>query len=250
MTTPEIPAPKTMARALCAALAERRIAISHSDALELVARQFGCENWNVLAARMPSDGRTVSPLATDKGAVPEGWFVHENGGHGLFRHDLLEGAGEDGGPAILLASRDGLSAVPTGAFLTVMQRFAATDFRDRRFSFRASLRVTDAQGRGRIWITACGAGRVNLAFDNLGMNESPLNQPDGPIAGTTGWERRSVTIDVPENTEYIQFGVQFGAGPGTFITCAPSFGLATAAEHPRALPAAPRNLDLRPASPA
>ena len=43
---------KTMARALRAALAERSIAVTHSDALELVARQFGFDDWNIIAARI------------------------------------------------------------------------------------------------------------------------------------------------------------------------------------------------------
>ncbi len=50
MPTPE---PKTMARSLRTALAERDMPISHSTALELVARQFGYHDWNVLAARTP-----------------------------------------------------------------------------------------------------------------------------------------------------------------------------------------------------
>jgi hypothetical protein len=42
--------PKTMAKALRAALHERQIAITHSTALEIVAAQHGVENWNILAA--------------------------------------------------------------------------------------------------------------------------------------------------------------------------------------------------------
>ena len=55
---------KTMAKALRAALAERQIDLSHSDSLELVARQFGFDNWNILAARIeaarnPADLRSL-----------------------------------------------------------------------------------------------------------------------------------------------------------------------------------------------
>jgi hypothetical protein len=43
---------KGMAKAARAALAEMNLAISHSQALEIVARQFGFDNWNILAARL------------------------------------------------------------------------------------------------------------------------------------------------------------------------------------------------------
>src|SRR5690349_24446700 len=51
MTTSD---PKGMARRLRGALAHRDIAVSHSEALELVARQLGARDWNTLAAA-PSD---------------------------------------------------------------------------------------------------------------------------------------------------------------------------------------------------
>jgi catechol 2,3-dioxygenase-like lactoylglutathione lyase family enzyme len=46
---------KLMAKDLRAALAVRRIEISHSDALELVAKQHGFDNWNVLAAKLGAE---------------------------------------------------------------------------------------------------------------------------------------------------------------------------------------------------
>ncbi len=43
---------KAMAKAMREALAERKLEITHSQALEIVARQLGMENWNVLSARI------------------------------------------------------------------------------------------------------------------------------------------------------------------------------------------------------
>ncbi|HEY1708796.1 MAG TPA: glyoxalase superfamily protein [Rhizomicrobium sp.] len=42
---------KAMAKSLREQLAARKFALSHSECLELVARQFGFDNWNVLAAK-------------------------------------------------------------------------------------------------------------------------------------------------------------------------------------------------------
>lgn len=43
---------KTMAKAMRETLATRNIEITHSEALEIVARQFGVETWNILSAKI------------------------------------------------------------------------------------------------------------------------------------------------------------------------------------------------------
>ena len=59
--------PKSMARRLRADLAARDVSLSHSEALELVAHQYGARDWNTLAARPPADPTAVPPLGA---AVP------------------------------------------------------------------------------------------------------------------------------------------------------------------------------------
>jgi hypothetical protein len=46
------PNAKSMAKSLRAELGERNIEISHSASLEIVARQFGVNDWNTLAAKL------------------------------------------------------------------------------------------------------------------------------------------------------------------------------------------------------
>lgn len=43
---------KAMAKAMREALAARGTTISHSEALEIIARQFGLASWNILSARL------------------------------------------------------------------------------------------------------------------------------------------------------------------------------------------------------
>lgn len=43
---------KLMAKSLRAAMETRQVPLSHSESLEIVARQFGYDDWNVLAARI------------------------------------------------------------------------------------------------------------------------------------------------------------------------------------------------------
>lgn len=46
---------KAMAKAMREALAERDVTITHSEALEIVARQFGLSNWNIMSAKIDED---------------------------------------------------------------------------------------------------------------------------------------------------------------------------------------------------
>jgi hypothetical protein len=59
---------KAMAKVLRDAFAEREQAIKQSEALEIVARQFGLANWNILAARI--DAATESSAIAFEQAVP------------------------------------------------------------------------------------------------------------------------------------------------------------------------------------
>lgn len=64
---------KAMARAMREALAESRIDISHSQALEIVARQFGLPAWNVLSAKIEAareSGTRASDGPSFERAVP------------------------------------------------------------------------------------------------------------------------------------------------------------------------------------
>lgn len=54
---------KAMAEAMREALAENGLDIPHQQALEIVARQFGLANWNILSAKIESEEAGASPEA-------------------------------------------------------------------------------------------------------------------------------------------------------------------------------------------
>ncbi len=55
---------KAMAKAMREALAERKLDIQHSEALEIVARQFGLDTWNILSAKIAEgEGTATKPDA-------------------------------------------------------------------------------------------------------------------------------------------------------------------------------------------
>src|SRR5690606_18635733 len=61
---------KAMAKAMREALAARDLQITHSEALEIVARQFGLETWNILSARMEAAALSPAGNIAFEQAVP------------------------------------------------------------------------------------------------------------------------------------------------------------------------------------
>lgn len=58
---------KTMAKSLRAALAGKGIELSHAACLEIVARELGFAEWNMLAAKIGHDTGDRAPLAQERG---------------------------------------------------------------------------------------------------------------------------------------------------------------------------------------
>lgn len=56
---------KSMAKVLRQAFADRKNDISHSEALEIVAVQFGFDNWNILAAKIADTDGEAGKIAAD-----------------------------------------------------------------------------------------------------------------------------------------------------------------------------------------
>lgn len=67
---------KAMAKSLRNALSQKKIGLSHSECLELVAAQFAVESWNVLSAKIDAGGAGDDQSTTSgdglqfKGAIP------------------------------------------------------------------------------------------------------------------------------------------------------------------------------------
>lgn len=83
------------------------------------------------------------------------------------------------------------------------QGIAAQRYLGQRVRFRARIRTQDLSNWGGLWMRVDGRDG-KLAF---------YNSQDKPIKDTTGWQERSVVLDVPANASTIVFGV-IGAGTG------------------------------------
>jgi len=192
----DFPAPKTMAKALRSALAERDVALSHAQCLDVVARQLGFADWNVLAPRLDD----AKPLV-----MPEGWFP---AGHSSPEHFRM-GIAPDM-PGVALVETVSGTRIPDGATGVLMQAISAAAFAGKRLRLTAELKTRMA-GSGTIWmrVDPKGGGGRFLAFDNtMGRREN------GPLTGDTDWSERAIVLDVPEDAESVHFGFLLKA-PGS-----------------------------------
>jgi catechol 2,3-dioxygenase-like lactoylglutathione lyase family enzyme len=60
---------KLMARSLREAMATRQIDLSHSETLEIVARQFGYADWNTASSRLNADRDQPGPAPADGSGI-------------------------------------------------------------------------------------------------------------------------------------------------------------------------------------
>ncbi|RYE06971.1 MAG: hypothetical protein EOP22_19605 [Hyphomicrobiales bacterium] len=175
---------KLMAKSLRAALAERHIDITHSDSLELVARQFGFDNWNILAARI--EAARAMPM-------PHKWFRHQQGS-GLYQMSVALTE-----PIVLtLQSQPG--AIATGSdFGTLMQNADAAPYHGANLAFTAELAGDDVD-HATVWMRVDAADGTILAFDNL------LQSGDA-LTGSFDWTQLRVALPVASATVKIAYGV-------------------------------------------
>ncbi len=129
---------------------------------------------------------------------------------------------------------------PQEGFGTLMQAFAATNYRGKRVRLSGYVKSQDVARVAGLWMRVDGKGEPAkmLAFDNMG---------DRPIKGTTDWQRYQVVLDVPDSAVDIVFGMLLN-GPGevwlndTDIEVVSTSVPTTGRTEPAALVDEPRNL--------
>ncbi|QDZ10044.1 hypothetical protein FPZ08_04365 [Devosia ginsengisoli] len=180
---------KLMAKLLRQGLADRQIDLSHSECLELVARQFGVANWNILSARIEAEDKEPAPL-------PAGWFL--SGKSPAFYHAGLD---PDRPGTVLIMHRDELAGQIRGDdFCTVMQSADATSFRGKRLRLSGDLRTDEVSTGATLWFRVDGP-KGTIQFDNL-----EFRTQDGPLKGNCDWTERSVVFDIPAEATSLHYG--------------------------------------------
>ncbi|EJJ29619.1 glyoxalase superfamily protein [Rhizobium sp. CF142] len=232
---------KAMARVLRQSLAARNIDISHSECLELVARQFGLTDWNVLSARIETARAKMEPLP-----MPSGWFATSFTNPQRFRFGLDQSSP---GSALIECIAERSLDLGNERFACMMQSIDADLYRGSRLCLTAQIRCEEAE-LGTIWMRIDGAERQPLRFDNM------LTRPEGgPVSGTVGWTARSVVLDIPKEAASIHYGFLL-RGHGRLwargfrlervADTVATTEIAAEMQDRRNLPQQPINLDFRP----
>lgn len=180
---------KLMAKLLRQALAERAIEISHSDSLELVARQFGLANWNILAACIENAQRS------EDAEVPRGWL--KTGGAPRFYRVGSDPAEQ----AAWIESRpEAAATIRDGDFCTLMQTVDAAPYRGQRLRLSAELKAEHAETGATIWF------RIDGPFGSLRFENLERYDKGGPVKGTVDWTERAIVLDVPNEATSLNYG--------------------------------------------
>jgi hypothetical protein len=239
---------KAMAKALRQSLAERNIELSHSACLELVSRQFGFSDWNVLSAQVAAIQARQQPLA-----MPDGWFPAAFADTKRYRIGLDETAP---GCALIECLADRNTDLGKERFACMMQSIDAQQYRGKKLKLTAVLRSEDA-GCGTIWLRVDGIENRSVRPDgyevrSIRFDNMTSRKENGPISGTTGWTSRSIVLDVPIEASSIHYGF-FLRGYGkvwakhfkieVVSEAAPVTAVSRATSEQRPLPIQPSNLD-------
>ncbi|MFD7256759.1 hypothetical protein [Streptomyces sp. NPDC059874] len=81
----------------------------------------------------------------------------------------------------------------------LVQTIKADDYRGTRLHLTAMVKARDVLGWAGIWMRVDDARDHAVAFDNM-------RDPERRIAGSVGWRRYGIALDVPETAAYINFG--------------------------------------------
>jgi len=188
---------KILAKNLRKSLASKAIEQSHSECLELVAQQFGLNDWNQLSARIATTAERATKQAP---AMPRGWTITRQTDRATYRigmDDEIHGAAQ---VACCYGREDGI-ALPADSYGVMMQSIDAAPYRGRKMALEALLTTDDADAAS-IWMRVDQALGQVLRFDNM-LDRSG----EGALQGTKPWTSRRIVLDIPEGAASLHFGL-------------------------------------------
>jgi hypothetical protein len=144
-------------------------------------------------------GMLAFTALTANSAAPAGWIVAGSAPKDYeFNTDLTQST--EGRKSAYIKGKS--SAAETG-FGTLMQMFAADEYRGGRWKLTARMRTLDAH-KAQLWMRVDGPNQKMNGFDNM---------DDRPISGSSEWTRYEIVLDVPEDSVAVAFGF-FLSGTG------------------------------------
>lgn len=137
--------------------------------------------------------------AESVGKLPPPWFV--SGDHATSYEAGIDNVETSSGKGAKFLRY--VQGEDTG-YGSLVQVISAQRYLGQRVRFRAMIKTRDVSNWAGLWMQVDATNRSNAAF---------YNSVDQPIKGTTRWQSRSVTLDVPEDATSISFGlINSGSG--------------------------------------
>ena len=130
----------------------------------------------------------------------EGWILS---GARASSYEIGEDTGEGASKKIPRFIR--YTGGDSSSFGTLMQQISAKNYQGKRVRFQALVKTRDVSNWAGLW--------MNALRSRDGYPAAFYNSQDKPITGTTDWQLRSVTLDIPEDATTLNFGV-IDAGRG------------------------------------
>lgn len=196
---PTIRDAKSMAKALEGSLSSMNVALSHGECLDIVARQFGLKDWNVLSVK----AKRQEAAAHRRAAPLKAWTFRAEA-PSVYDHGFDGGTGPQGRRSALIRLDSDAAArhYPdlARAFGVYVQTVSALPFRGGKIEVQADLRCEGVTHGATIWASVFANPGDMLAFDNL------KEAPEGWLFGEASWVRRRIVVDVPPGALSLNFG--------------------------------------------
>lgn len=141
---------------------------------------------------------TITFLTSNKANAQtiDGWFKagnkRENYNIGLDKSTF-----KSGGISAFIQSNENETTIK--GFGTLMQTCSAENYLGKRIKMTAYIKTKDVVNRAGMWLRVDSKEpRETLSFDNMAKR---------PISGNTDWIKYEIILDVPENSERLNFGI-------------------------------------------
>lgn len=104
---------------------------------------------------------------------------------------------KSGGISAFIQSNENETSIK--GFGTLMQTCSAENYLGKRIKMTAYIKTEDVVNRAGMWLRVDSKEpRETLSFDNMSKR---------PIKGNTNWTKYEIILDVPENSERLNFGI-------------------------------------------
>lgn len=196
---PNIEDAKSMAKALESALRAKSVDVSHGECLDIVARQFGLKDWNVLSSK----AKRHAVSSARRSRKLRAWsFIAEHEEAYDHGQDVDSQPPEQNTALIRFDPEIGRRRYTdlVSAFGCYAQTVSSVPFAGKRIEIEAKLLCDGVTHGVTIWARVDGPQGDVLAFDNLKSAE------DGWLFGDVPWTARRIVIEAPTEGCALHYG--------------------------------------------